>query len=84
MAAANESEDHYNHHNIVWMNLLEVVSFFRRLSVCRVKNWDEVRMPGRFLRIYDAEDSNYSAVLSKWYYQIEVNDEPQRVYITVH
>lgn len=68
MADANESEDHYSHHNVVWMNLLEVVSFFKQFSVCRINNWQEVRMPGRFLRVYDAEDKDYSAVLSKWYY----------------
>ena len=66
------------------MSLLEVVSFFKRMTVCRVKNWYEARMPGKFVRVYDSEDHDYSAVLSQWYYQIEVNSEPQRIYLTVH
>lgn len=79
----SETEEQKNNY-YVWMSLLEAVSFFKRMSVCRVKNWQEIRLPGKFVRVYDSEDHDYSAVLSQWYYQIEVNSEPQRVYLTVH
>ena len=54
------------------------------MTVCRVKEWHEVRLPGKFVRIFDIEDDTYEAVLSKWFYHLEVNDRPQRVFITVH
>lgn len=52
----------------MWMSLHEAVSYFRNMTVCRVKDWNEVRMPGRFVRVSDTEDESYEAVLSKWYY----------------
>ena len=44
----------------------------------------EVRMPGKFVRAFDTEDETYEAVLSKWYYELEITREQQRVYITLH
>lgn len=32
----------------------------------------EVRVPGKFVRTCDTEDETYEAVLSKWYYELEV------------
>ena len=54
------------------------------MTVCRVKDWHEVRLLGKFVRIFDVEDDSYEAVLSKWSYHLEVHSEPQRVFITVH
>ena len=34
-----------------WMSYLEAVSYFKSLNVCRAKNWNEVRIKGKFLRI---------------------------------
>lgn len=44
----------------------------------------EVRMPAKFIRAYDTEDQTYEAVLSKWYYEVEVQSKAQRLYITLH
>ena len=66
-----------------WMSMAEAVSFFGTLSVCRVKDWHEVRLPGKFMRVFDTHDESYDAVLSKWFYHIEVNRSSQRVFITV-
>lgn len=35
----------------------------------------EVRMPAKFIRAYDTEDQTYEAVLSKWYYEVEVQSK---------
>lgn len=68
----------------MWMSLIEAVMFFKSMTVCRVKDWHEVRLLGKFVRIFDIEDDIYEAVLSKWSYHLEVNSQPQRVFITVH
>ena len=39
-----------------WMSYSEAVSYFKSLNVCRVQKWNEVRIKGKFLRIYDIED----------------------------
>ena len=53
----------------MWMSLIEAVSYFRTLTVCRVRDWQEVRLPGKFVRVQDSDlEVDYEAVLSKWYY----------------
>ena len=46
--AKGESED-----CSFWMCFIEAVSYFKSLNVCRVQNWNEVRIKGKFLRIQD-------------------------------
>jgi len=49
--AKGESED-----CSFWMSFAEAVTYFRSLNVCRVQNWNEVRIKGKFLRIHDIDD----------------------------
>lgn len=51
-----------------WMSFMEAVSYFKSMNVCRVHNWNEVRIKGKYLRINDLEDPNIEVVQSKWYY----------------
>ena len=53
-----------------WMSLEDFFSNFRSLNVCRVKNWEEVRIKGKFIRVQDIDDSNIEVVMSKWYYAV--------------
>lgn len=39
-----------------WMSFSDFVSNFDSLDVCRVRNWDEVRVRGRFVRYSDTEN----------------------------
>ena len=34
-----------------WMGWRDFLSYFRCLNVCKVKNWDEVRIKGKFIRV---------------------------------
>ena len=49
--AEEKAEDDFT----FWMSYLEAVSYFKSLNVCRAKNWNEVRIKGKFLRIQDIE-----------------------------
>jgi calpain-15 len=42
--------------------------YFKGINVCKVRNWDDVRIKGKFIKVTDIEDSNIDVVLSKWYY----------------
>lgn len=57
-----------------WMSFEDFVKYFRSLNVCRVRNWQENRIRGKFLRIKDEIDENFEQVISKWYYEIEVDE----------
>jgi calpain-15 len=38
------------------MSYEDFLQNFMTLNICRVKNWDEVRIKGKFVRVVDAED----------------------------
>jgi len=53
------------------------------MNICKIKNWDEVRIKGKFVRVEDVDDSNVEVVMSKWYYSLEVT-EPTNVIVGIH
>lgn len=66
-----------------WMSYDDFIQHFSTLNVCRVKNWDEVRIKGKFIRVQDVEDSNMEVVVSKWYYSVDL-PERVRIFIGIH
>jgi calpain-15 len=72
------------------MTLENMQQYFRMLNICKVKNWDEVRVKGKFVRVEDMSDESLEVYLSKWYYQFEITeklakDKPDReIIITLH
>ena len=56
------------------MSYQDAIKHFKSLNVCRIKNWEEVRIKGKFIRVQDIEDSNIEMVISKWYYSIDLHE----------
>lgn len=52
--------------------------------MCRVKDWNEIRVKGKFVRVQDAEQASILAVWSKSYYSFDVMDQKNKVFITIH
>lgn len=53
--------------------------------MCRISDWNEVRIKGKFQRFEDAsQPQNIDTVISKWYYKIDVEFEPVRIFIGLH
>ena len=40
-----------------WMSFRDFVSMYDSLDVCRVRNWDEIRIRGRFIRVPEPENN---------------------------
>jgi calpain-15 len=53
------------------------------MNICRIRNWEEVRLKGKFIRVQDIEDSNVEVVLSKWYYSLDLS-ESTKMFIGLH
>jgi calpain-15 len=66
-----------------WMSYFDFIKNFNSLNTCKIKNWDEVRIKGKFVRVEDVEDQNVEVVMSKWYYSLEVT-EPTNVIVGIH
>ena len=58
-----------------WMSFEDFIKYFQTVNVTRVKNWEEVRLKGKFLRVQDAGNKTNEIVLSKWYYTVEVKKQ---------
>ncbi len=56
---------------------------FRALNICCVKNWQELRVKGKFVRVQDMDNPNIEVVFSKWYYAVEITERTQLI-VTVH
>lgn len=66
-----------------WMCFDDFIKNFRSLNVCRVRNWQENRIRGKFLRIKDLNDQTQEQVISKFYYALTVT-EKSRMFIGLH
>jgi hypothetical protein len=64
------------------MSFEDFLENFRALNVCRVRNWQETRIRGKFLRLRDDNDSN-ERVISKFYYELDIQDKTN-VFIGLH
>lgn len=74
-------EDNFIKHNPLLENEISVGTLiltfddffkeFSSFSVCYTKNWDEIRIRGKFVMLKE-EDSNLDIALSKWYYCIQL------------
>ena len=55
-----------------WMCYDDFLQHFTSINICRVKNWEEVRIKGKFVRVQDIDDPDIEVVMSKWYYSVSL------------
>ncbi|KAL4444732.1 hypothetical protein ABPG74_015940 [Tetrahymena malaccensis] len=73
-----------------WMKLDSVKEQFKFINVCKIQDWNEVRIKGKFVKVVDTNDSSIETFMSKWYYQFEVTEnciqkaKSIQVIITLH
>lgn len=66
-----------------WMGFDDFMLKFDSISVCRVTDWDELRLRGKFIRYNDVKETQHEAVVSKWFYALEV-PEKSHVIVGLH
>ena len=74
-AMMNEFND-----NILALTFKDFLKEFSSLAVCLTKNWEEVHVRGKFVKIggddfVNRNEENYSQVMSKWYYSINLEKQ---------
>lgn len=63
-------QPNFTNNDNFWMKFEDFQQYFKSINVCRTKNWEEVRLKGKFLRIQDKNNPTQEIVLSKWYYTV--------------
>jgi hypothetical protein len=54
-----------------WMNYEDFIKHFSAVNVCKTKSMNEIRIKGKFIRMYE-ENTPTDVVVSKWFYYLEV------------
>ena len=57
-----------------WMCFEDFTTYFKAINICRIKNWEEIRSRGKFLRVEDKNNDFNEIVLSRWHYQVRIYD----------
>lgn len=58
-----------------WISYEDFFKNFCSITICKVENWNEVRLRGIFTRLFEAEDTDEDFVLSKFYYSFRLEEE---------
>ena len=66
-----------------WMSYEDALQKFKALNVCKVKEMEEIRIKGKFMRIQDVSDSSIETVVSRWYYTLDLDQETQ-IFVGLH
>ena len=54
-----------------WMSYEDFIKHFSAVNVCKVRNSNEIRMKGKFVRVEDSEGLP-NQVVSKWFYYLDL------------
>ena len=66
------------------MSLEDFFPRFKSITFCDVKNWKELRLKGKFIKVVSKEDENQDQLISKFYYTFDIQDEETEDVIGIH
>lgn len=66
-----------------WMSYQDFFKYFTSITVCKVDNWNTVRLKGIYLRVIETDDVDEDWVLSKFYYSFRL-EEKAEIMISLH
>lgn len=66
-----------------WMSYEDLLKNFYCLNICKVRNWDEVRIKGKFIKIQEIDDQDIEITLSKWYYSMDIVEKTKMI-VSLH
>jgi calpain-15 len=58
-----------------WISFEDFFKNYRKITICKVENWNEVRLRGVFMRLIEAKDTEEDFVLSKFYYSFRLEEK---------
>jgi len=58
-----------------WISLEDFFKNFCSITVCKVQNWNEVRLKGIFMKLVEENDTDEDFILSKFYYTFHLEEE---------
>lgn len=66
-----------------WLSFEDFKNNFGIVSLCKVSNWQQAAMRGKFITCTDINDPNFTAICSRYFYSLEIT-EKSKVIVGVH
>jgi calpain-15 len=67
-----------------WMSLEDFFMRYKSVTLCDVKNWNEVRLRGKFIKVTGKNDPGQDQVIPKFYYSFDIEEDETEVVISLH
>jgi calpain-15 len=71
------------HDGTFWMWYEDFFKYFWSITIWKVENWYELRLRGKFIKVWELEDPDEDWVLSKFYYTFHL-DQKTKIEIGLH
>lgn len=66
-----------------WMCIEDFVKNFVSINICMLKNWEEIRLTGKFIKVQQKDIDYVDDVISKFYYKFDAPSE-MKIIIGIH
>lgn len=66
-----------------WISFEDFYTNFFGISCTKIDEWNEIWLPGKFIRVKDAQDTSNNMVLSNYYYEVNFPTD-SNVYLGIH
>ena len=63
-----------------WMGYDDFLQNYYCVNVCKTRNWDEVRIKGKFIKVQEIDDPKIELVMSKWFYAVEIQEKTKVIF----
>jgi calpain-15 len=73
-----------DHDGSFWMSLEDFFPRFKSVSFCEVKNWEELRLRGKFIKVSNKDSLDQDYVISKFFYSFDIEEDETEVIIGIH
>jgi len=66
-----------------WMSYEDFFKYFESLTFCKVDNWRELRLKGKFIRVQEEQNPGNDWVISQFFYTFNLHS-PTQIHIGLH
>ena len=66
-----------------WISLEDFYTNFTGIHCCKVDEWNEIWLPGKFIWVKDSADASNDMVLSNYYYEVSFSSD-SNAFLGIH
>ena len=67
-----ELKPNFEEEKTFWISYEHALENFEKLHVCHLRNWEELRLKGKFVQTVHSDNPDIHHLCSRWYYQMKI------------